>query len=806
MDTFIKLCHTNNIAEIKAILDKDKDTMDKDTLDKDTIDKDTMDKDTLDISYNNYEIITICCENNYFDLFRELYPLIKNCSITIPTMFCDEYPDENLLCYCCRYNFFYIVQIILEIDDGLDIEYKEYEAICLTCQEGSYQLYKLLSEKITIDHYDIHNFLLSATNITFIGDYGEKCKIIYELVDVSQNKKDTVLYIYNNICKELINKIDLTKYIDNYIHIFKEICIASELYVAEFFINNFIEVHKYINSKDCDIITDCCRYGNIDIIDLLISSVADINIPNIGLLLNICFVENKLELLKTIIDKYSYSEFTNKIYDNDFDTDIDIDIDNDQIYTAYMGFGTACNKGYLEIAKWLYAIVPDINLLYNEQIYFKCAIESGHKELTEWLYDKESNFTMTNDIFLSVCDNCELEMIDWVLDKKMDIDISYKNYMFFYNCIYNIFVNEDDCIKLLTKLFEIYDKQIYDKQIMDIDDDIYNIIFTNYCTIYLGVAIWIYDKYKDNINLSYNNEYPFKNAYLNNNVDIMTWLLETKPDINIMYDVTDVYNYMNSVLKIRWYLKHFPNFDITLNNYYLLYNNHANIDILKLLYEIQPDINLSMGNEYCFRMACKYGDLNLANWLYKTKPNINVSILNDYCFRKACKYNCNIDLLNWLLKIKPDINISAVNEYAFRGACSYGSINIINYLLTIKKDINIEINNHISFRTVCNNYNLDIAELLVTLRPTIYEIISTENNEIQYKILVPVELSGVITNTGEEEICCICYDRICNIITDCGHKYCLECISKWYNKNINPFCPYCKNDDIKLYKYVLLKE
>ena len=41
--------------------------------------------------------------------------------------------------------------------------------------------------------------------------------------------------------------------------------------------------------------------------------------------------------------------------------------------------------------------------------------------------------------------------------------------------------------------------------------------------------------------------------------------------------------------------------------------------------------------------------------------------------------------------------------------------------------------------------------------------------------------------------CLICYQNKSNLVTNCNHNYCLDCIFKWYIYNKHN-CPYCRQD------------
>ena len=67
-------------------------------------------------------------------------------------------------------------------------------------------------------------------------------------------------------------------------------------------------------------------------------------------------------------------------------------------------------------------------------------------------------------------------------------------------------------------------------------------------------------------------------------------------------------------------------------------------------------------------------------------------------------------------------------------------------------------------------------------------IIFSCNNSSSEVTIVNITLKPYNTIKSNEE-CPICYNNICNVSTECKHKFCQNCIDKWLEKNIT--CPIC---------------
>lgn len=50
--------------------------------------------------------------------------------------------------------------------------------------------------------------------------------------------------------------------------------------------------------------------------------------------------------------------------------------------------------------------------------------------------------------------------------------------------------------------------------------------------------------------------------------------------------------------------------------------------------------------------------------------------------------------------------------------------------------------------------------------------------------------------------CVLCFDSQTNLISNCGHKFCFQCINTWFKKNYS--CPTCRLElpNIKFYSFI----
>ena len=84
------------------------------------------------------------------------------------------------------------------------------------------------------------------------------------------------------------------------------------------------------------------------------------------------------------------------------------------------------------------------------------------------------------------------------------------------------------------------------------------------------------------------------------------------------------------------------------------------LDIAKWLVESYPQINISADDNSAFRGVCVGGYLEIAKLLVKSYPQINVSFLNNSAFRIACS-NGRIEVAKWLVEIRPYYYVLELN-------------------------------------------------------------------------------------------------------------------------------------------------
>ena len=150
------------------------------------------------------------------------------------------------------------------------------------------------------------------------------------------------------------------------------------------------------------------------------------------------------------------------------------------------------------------------------------------------------------------------------------------------------------------------------------------------------------------------------------------------------------------------------------------------------------NINISQEDYDIFCLACQEGHIEIAKWLYSL-GNIDIRSLDGLCFRSV-SISGNIKIIKWLSSLCEDYKYIENDEQII---CIF--VKTQDYY-------------------VYHKYTKKIIEIFKMIQDTSIEI----------------------------ETCYICYDDDANILTNCGHSYCIECLMKWYYQSKN--CAYCKQD------------
>lgn len=566
-------------------------------------------------------------------------------------------------------------------------------------------------------------------------------------------------------------------------------------------------VYKFINAikneNFPEMASICSNEDNLKIIS-----------PETSKLFNFAFKKNNIKIVKWFLT---------------FKPSFNIEIDQNLLYSQYQNNKFEIIKIYLE-----YNPKCDISIILKQSL---C---QGNIEFSNYLLQINPQFEIDSTIIKKICEKNHVEMLDYLFNKNNQLSKDIK----IYKSIDNI-----EILKVFIKYNPEFLKQIIEKENLihqeerlemieeyNLSTEIHEIrtnFFIEQCrTNNFEIAKYIYEIYPDVIKFNWAFIWTCENGH----IEIAKWLFEKRQESNVEYPIkiwekAFIWSCNYGKLDvIKWIYSIKPDININANegddddddhgdsdiNGFTMACLRDKLDVAKWLLEIDSVKTLSGIDTFnTFAFVCKYkkfhnkydnthfDPLPILKWLLEIKPDINISANNEQAFYNAC-YNGSLEIAKWLLEIKPDINISIDNDYIFRNSCNgiYTNESTIKWLLEIKPDINIEANNHEAFKNACEYDAIKIIRILISLNPTKYYIkISDHGNIISWKIKINYIRKETIKLKEEDIIDCpICLSKKSQVITNCKHQYCFNCIKKVNEKEYK--CPMCRCEITDLFRIV----
>jgi hypothetical protein len=78
-------------------------------------------------------------------------------------------------------------------------------------------------------------------------------------------------------------------------------------------------------------------------------------------------------------------------------------------------FGLACVNGHLEVAQWLLQIKPNINISAENEYAFYFACFGGHLEVAQWLLQVKPTIDISAcEAFYVACKTEQLHVLQWL--------------------------------------------------------------------------------------------------------------------------------------------------------------------------------------------------------------------------------------------------------------------------------------------------------------------------------------------------------------------------------------------------------
>lgn len=423
-------------------------------------------------------------------------------------------------------------------------------------------------------------------------------------------------------------------------------------------------------------------------------------------------------------------------------------------------FRLACQNNHLEIAQWLLSVKPSINVHAHQEYAFRSICRQGHLNVAKWLLSVRPNINVVaanHGAFRLACKNGHLQTAKW--------------------------------------LFSLYDNEIAHQKNMLIA--VRHGAFMDACKGgHLHVAKWLYRQ--------------LKHRRMLNHISIQTW--------NDMFDFACKNGHL-FMAQWLWKINAAINPQSNRHCAFICACEEGHMRTAKWVISVSNKQTLSSEHvNDAFILACRNGHLKMVKWIYNmwpTRINANSNLgEGETCLYFACLGGYT-DIIEWLVKQKRlNINVAKNHGLYFTMACEGGHLEVAKLLLRIAPDeIDITNRQDLSFRMACFKGHWEIAKWLESLRPDIYKVLPItaasmrvrRGRGIPFKILQRLPISGTThSSILVSEPCPICSEAVCQVMTECMHSFCEECMTNWWNassQSNSRACPYCR-EPIETFKRI----
>lgn len=541
--------------------------------------------------YDNLEIVKLCLNSKPSKKLFEI-TCENDCVNVAKYLYTLEVFDlDYYLLVACNYNSYEIIEWIVST---MNFKILKYQSLLkLTCKTNNSELANWLIMKGAESKDEL--FRLACENGSL-----EVAQLLHGC-EIDINSRDDRYYELKLDYEYLYNK---DVYIDYPDIQYKMKQIHNSLELA--CINNHVEIVKWINSiqkitNPTEYFELACYYGNLSVAKWLWDNF-------------------KIKYKSTCFGK----DYTNNI----------------------------CEKGYLDIAKWLHFIIPGI---FKDTYYPGSYIEYGNIEFMKWyvidIHRHFVSFSYWN------CKN-NFEMIKWIYD----LDCIY-----FFRCTKD-WTNKDKQCKHKDNENIMYSackygnlkmaQWIYSKGVDIHGCYLYHYYYFNVACEngHLDIAKWLFSL---NVNIHEQDDRAFVYASMNDHLDVVKWLYSIDPSLINKFKLINKYNNYNV---LKWLYSINPDYITKYVNYII--DKHCNINILRwLLIDLKLEINQKKLTDI-FKYRCIQGDLNTAKLLFSLWSEIPNDVI--VCFKHIIN-NGNLQFVKWFYSIGFDIynNISVSKTFEY---------------------------------------------------------------------------------------------------------------------------------------------
>jgi hypothetical protein len=195
------------------------------------------------------------------------------------------------------------------------------------------------------------------------------------------------------------------------------------------------------------------------------------------------------------------------------------------------------------------------------------------------------------------------------------------------------------------------------------------------------------------------------------------------------------------------------------------------------------------------------GNLAVAKWIHTIRPSLDNYV--KHAFNDACEHG-HLEVAQWLMEIGNDDDACMyyIDNYLFALVCNNGHLEVARWLyeISLTSDIPwVDPEDHTAFRWACEMGHLHVAQWIALLVPHMYIITDIYSDPIKHQIIHQLYIceDDVITRNKKDadaDECIICQQDKPDLMSDCNHTYCEDCIQQWFNHSDQETCPCCRRD------------
>lgn len=373
---------------------------------------------------------------------------------------------------------------------------------------------------------------------------------------------------------------------------------------------------------------------------------------------------------------------------------------------------------------------------------FEYFCEKGYGDLAEYIYNSWSNIDCkheNNSAFVSACTNKNMEIAEWIITLYKSVEDLVSVIVYCYERSLDLMVTRIILHhRLRTLSIKKKYQDIFDLQVKSLSDRAFTSkakfsvekwtkpeiatcvnktsAFVHSCEHgLLDIALWLKSTWPL-IDHRHGSDKAFRKACENGHIEVAKWLKSSWPMISHdnKNNYACIYASSNGHLHVlQWLMECFPQKDWHRHDIYNKAYCNGHMAIVEYMITKYPDIEKLYVNS--FIIVCENGHINMVEWsIANIHPSKDKHIFKS--FDGACSFG-RIEIANKILKRWPKLATEYDYGYTFAYACKYGYYDVAKWLdCNLKKMSNKNKTIDAAFTGACSNGHYDIVKWIYNKR------------------------------------------------------------------------------------------